>query len=267
MKTEDFIRKIRISTLQMIHRSKASHIGSCLSCIDILGVLYNDFLNFNNKNKNDINRDFFIMSKGHASAALYSTLALKGLIPLNYLEKYCCDDAKLAGHITYVPDTGVEISSGSLGHGLPIGLGISYSIKNDNKKNNCVVLLSDGECQEGSNWEAFLAAPRLEVNNLTVIIDYNKIQGYDYTDKLVNFSAFPGMLKSLGWQVHEIDGHSINEIKQALEAKTPSPKCVVAHTIKGKGVSFMENQLSWHYKSTNSDQLEMALMEISNNEK
>ena len=260
----EFTKNIRIETLKMVSKAKASHIGTCLSCADILGALYYSYLNINPENKNSKDRDYFIMSKGHGSAAIYSTLALKGLIPMEYLNEYCCDNAKLAGHITYKENTGVEVSSGSLGHGLPIALGIAQSLKIDKKNNKVVVLLSDGECQEGSNWESFLVAPRLGLNNLTVVIDNNKLQGYDRTDDVSDFSNLKDKFLAFGWETYEVDGHDLSLLENTFKKTSLKPKLVIANTIKGKGVSYMEDRLEWHYKCPDEAQLQEAIAEVMN---
>lgn len=258
----EFSKKIRVEVLKMIHNSGSSHVGSSLSCVDILSVLYFDFLNINKDIVNDPLRDYFILSKGHAAAAIYSTLALKGLIPLDYLQEYCCDSAKLPGHITQIKNSGVEVSSGALGHGLPIGLGIAIGNKNSKLNNKTVVLLSDGECQEGSNWEAFLMAPRFKLKNLFVIVDYNKLQGYDRTDDLSSFSNMEKQMELMGWNSITIEGHNHSDIKRALTSESDKPTFILANTVKGKGVSFMEDKLEWHYKTTTPEQLNSAIEEI-----
>ncbi len=262
-----FVKQIRIDTLNMVSKSGASHIGTCLSCIDVLGCLYYDFMNISSENLNDLDRDFFIMSKGHGSAAIYATLANKGLIPKSYLDEYCCDNAKLAGHITYKENTGVEVSSGSLGHGLPIAMGIAYASKLDKRENKIITLLSDGECQEGSNWEGFLMAPQMGLSNLLVIVDYNKFQGYDKTDEVVDFNNLQDRFLSAGWNAIEIDGHNTEQISDALlnyKNEKSKPSIIIANTIKGKGVGYMENTLEWHYKCPNEEQLAIAIEEVRN---
>ena len=262
---KEFIKQIRIDSLNMVAKAGASHIGTCLSCCDLLGTLYFDFLNISKENLNDFDRDFFIMSKGHGSAAIYATLANKGLIDKADLDEYCCDNAKLAGHITYKPNSGVELSSGSLGHGLPVAMGIARASKLSNRNNKIITLLSDGECQEGSNWEAFLMAPKMNLSNLLVIIDYNKFQGYDRTNDIVDFSNLKERFIATGWNAIEIDGHNLNEILVAYENfanEQLKPTIIVANTIKGKGVSYMENTLEWHYKCPNEEQLAQAISEV-----
>lgn len=264
MTTSEFASLVRKYCLEMIYNAKASHIGSCFSCIDILAVAYNDILDIQATHLDNPNRDFFILSKGHASAALYATLMVKNIIPTEYLNSYCADSGKLPGHATSFPDSGVEISTGSLGHGLPVAAGLAYGAKIEGRKSQVLCLLSDGECQEGSNWETFFNIPRMKLNNLTVIVDSNKLQGYDRTAEIAKMDSFSQILNQMGWESCEIDGHNLVEIRESLQKKSKTrPTFILAHTIKGKGVSFMEDQMSWHYKSPNDEEYKKALKELS----
>jgi len=259
-----FASRIRLKTLKIITRACAGHIGSDFSIVDILTVLYNDILKFNAKQPNWLDRDRFILSKGHACACLYAILAEKGFFPKSWLDKFYLPGGLLPGHATHtVP--GIEVSTGALGHGLPIACGMSLAAKLDRKKWRVFCLISDGELDEGSTWEALLFAPHHQLDNLTIIIDYNKIQALGKNDKVLNLEPLVDKLRAFNWQVREIDGHNFNEIKSALiiaPVKTDSPSCIIANTIKGKGVSFMEDKLEWHYKTPNDKKFEKAVKEL-----
>ncbi len=249
----------------MVHRANASHIGSCLSIVDILTVLYGSILNVDSTRPDWPGRDRFILSKGHAAAALYATLAEKGFFPVKWLETYCKDGSKLGGHITHHDVPGVEVSTGSLGHGLPIGCGMALAGKRDARPYRVFVLLSDGECDEGSTWEAALFAPQHHLDNLIAIEDYNKIQSFGRVKEVLDLDPFVDKWRAFRWVVQEIDGHDYTQIEETLKSvpfEGGKPSLIVAHTVKGKGVSFMENRLSWHYKSPNAEQLAQALAEL-----
>jgi transketolase len=259
-----FALSLRVQTLKMVHKAGASHIGSCLSIADILAVLYGEILQVDPKQPDNLDRDRFILSKGHAGAILYTTLAAKGFFPIEWLEDYSQNGSLLLGHISHhVP--GVEVSTGSLGHGLSIGTGMALAGHREGRNYRVFVLLSDGELDEGSNWEPILFAPHHGLDNLVAIIDYNKIQSFGTVKEVLNLDPLPDKFKAFGWSVREVDGHNLDEISNALN-QTPfeigKPTVIIAHTIKGKGVSFMENQLAWHYKSPNSEQLAQALSEV-----
>ena len=261
----EFAHHIRTRTLQMINRAKSSHIGSSFSMADLLAVLYSGILRVDPKQPDWPERDRFILSKGHACAALYVALAERGFFPKSWLDEFYQDGARLAGHATHVGVPGVEISTGSLGHGLPIGCGMALAAKHDRASYRVFVMLSDGECDEGSNWEAGLFAPHHRLDNLVVIIDYNKIQSLGTIKEVLNLEPFADKWRAFGWAVQEIDGHNLQHIEQALSdlpAKIDKPTCVIAHTVKGKGVSFMEHKLLWHYRSPNSEEMAGAMSEL-----
>ena len=263
---QQLANSIRIRTLKMVHKANASHIGSCLSMADILAVLYGQILNIDPDNPNLPERDRFILSKGHATAILYAVLAEKGFFPLDWLETYCQDGSLLTGHVSHeVP--GVEVSTGSLGHGLPIGCGMALAAKGDRQAHRVFVLLSDGELDEGSNWEAILFAAHHHLDNLVAIVDYNKIQSFGTVQEVLNLEPLADKWRAFNWAVREIDGHNLQEISDCLNQvpfESGKPNVVIAHTIKGKGISFMENQLAWHYKSPKTEQLSQALTELEN---
>lgn len=264
-KTELLSKKIRKHALKMTHLGNSSHIGSNLSIADILAVLYGCILHYNSKDPKLANRDRFILSKGHAGAALYATLAECGFMPLEKLKTHCQNGSDLSGHISHKGIPGVELSTGSLGHGLPVACGIALAAKINKKKHRVFALLSDGECDEGSNWEAILFAAHHKLNNLTVIIDRNRLQSIYSTEDTLALEPFGEKWKSFGWDVIDINGHDHNELFQSCSndknLKT-KPLCVIANTIKGKGVSFMENNTLWHYRSPQGDEYRLAMEEL-----
>ena len=246
----------------MVHRAKASHIASALSITDILAVLYGEVMRFDPVDQNYGARDRFILSKGHACVAVYSTLAEVGLIPREQLETYGDDFSWLMNHISHKVN-GVEFSTGSLGHGLPFGVGKALAAKARDETWQTFVLLSDGEMDEGANWEALMFAAHHKLSNMTAIIDYNKLQSLDSVENTLGLEPLIDKLKAFGCSTHEIDGHDHQLIAEALlHTANEKPTAIVAHTTKGKGVSFMENRVEWHYKNPNDEQLEMALAEL-----
>lgn len=264
-RTEALARAIRADALRMVHRANASHIGSALSMCDLLAVLYSGILRVDPARPEWSERDRFILSKGHGAASAYAVLAEAGFFPVEWLETYCQDGSKLAGHLTRgVP--GVEFSTGSLGHGMPVGCGLALAAKSGGAPYRVFVLLSDGELDEGSNWEAILFAPQHRLDNLVAIVDYNKIQSFGRVEEVLSLEPLADKWRAFGWAVHAIDGHDHAQITEAL-ATVPrepgKPTAIIAHTIKGKGVGFMEDQLAWHYKSPNGEQLAQALAEVA----
>lgn len=256
-------RAVRTHALRMVYATNASHIGSSLSMADLLAVLYGQVLRVDPARPDWPDRDRFILSKGHGAAAGYAVLAESGYFPRDWLDTYCQDGSKLAGHLTRgVP--GVEFSTGSLGHGLPVGCGMALAARADTRSTRAFVLLSDGELDEGSNWEAILFAAHHKLDNLVAIVDYNKIQSFGRVDEVLRLEPLAEKWRAFGWACREIDGHDHAAIAGAL-ASVPhergKPTAIIAHTTKGKGVSFMEDQLAWHYKSPNNDQLAQALHE------
>lgn len=257
-------RKIRRHALKLVHRTNASHIGSCLSMADILAVLYGRILNIDPKNPHWADRDRAIISKGHGAAIVYAVLYECGFFTIERLESFCKNGSKLAGHVSHsVP--GVEVSTGSLGHGLPIGCGMALAAKREGQNYRVFVILSDGECDEGSNWEAMMFASHHKLDNLIVVLDHNKIQSFGRIKDVLDLHPLVDKLVSFGWMVREIDGHNYDQIENALNSvplSTDKPSVIIAHTVKGKGVSFMEDQLAWHYKSPDEEQLMQALAEL-----
>jgi transketolase len=261
----EFARAIRAHALRMVYRSRASHIGTCLSVADLLAVLYACVLRVDPQNPLWEERDRFIMSKGHAAAITYAALAERGFFPLDWLNSYCEEGSKLGGHVTRYGIPGVELSTGSLGHGLPVACGMSLVGKRDAKSYRVFVLLSDGELDEGSNWEAALFAAHHRLDNLLVIVDYNKIQSFGTVEEVLDLQPLAEKWRAFRWAVREIDGHDYAQIEDALVSApfaSGRPGVIIAHTVKGKGVSFMENLLAWHYKSPTEEQLHLALAEL-----
>jgi transketolase len=238
--------KIRQHVVRMTHDAKSSHVGSCLSCADILAVLYGGVLQ---------KEDKFIMSKGHASAALYATLAECGYFPLSDLEGFY--NGKLSGHVSHFIK-GVEASTGSLGHGLSIGCGMALTTKN-----KVYVLLSDGDLNEGSTWEAVMFASQHKLSNLTVIVDYNGFQCTGRTQDIINLKPLSEKWRAFGWFVLNIDGHSYRDLENAFEKfEIDSPICIITNTIKGKGVIILENTVESHHRYLNNEELKQALGEL-----
>jgi transketolase len=255
---------IRMHTVQMTHRARSSHVGSSLSMAEILAVLYGRILRVDPDRTEDALRDRLVLSKGHACAGLYAVLAETGFFPVEWLESFYVNGGKLAGHSTRGAP-GIEVSTGSLGHGLPIACGMALAAKRDAKDYRIFCILSDGECDEGSNWEAALFAGHHRLDNLTVIIDYNKIQSLGHVRDILNLEPFADKWTAFRWETREIDGHDIGMIDDALEHlpfAAGKPSCLIAHTVKGKGVSFMEDQLLWHYRTPQGEEYESAVKEL-----
>jgi transketolase len=262
-------RNIRRHVLRMTSRSKASHVGSSLSMADLLAVLYGGILRVDPARPDWAERDRFILSKGHGCAGLYATLAELGFFPPSALDSFYRDGSPLVGHITHSGVPGVEVSTGSLGHGLSIACGMALAGKLDQRSHRVFTMLSDGECDEGSVWEAVLFAPQHRLDNLVAIIDYNKIQSLGTVKEVLDLEPLAAKWEAFGWAAVEIDGHDVAQIERALTAvplQPGRPTCVVAHTVKGKGVRFMEDRLLWHYRSPSDEELARALAELEGTE-
>jgi len=264
---EIFAKKIRQSILAMAYHAGGAHIAPAFSMVDILTVLYWKYLNIAPKNSTDPNRDRFILSKGHGCAALYAVLAEKGFFDKKNLKTYCSSGSILGGHPDMHAIPGVEASTGSLGHGLSIAIGIAYAAKLSGKEYKVVTLLGDGECQEGTIWEGAMAASQLGIDNLTAIIDYNKLQGMGLVSEINSLEPLAEKWKNFGWNVTEIDGHDFAQIVDSLECipNNHKPKMIIANTIKGKGISFMENNAIWHYRLPDKDEMLIACKELGIN--
>jgi transketolase len=255
--------KIRIHALKMTSSGGSAHIGSCLSIADILATLYGQILNFDPQNPRHELRDRFILSKGHAGAAVYAVLAECGFFSPSYLEQHYRDGSNLSGHISHKGVPGVELSTGSLGHGLGVGAGIAKALQIKKSRARVYVLLSDGECDEGSVWEAALFSQHHKLSNLTLIIDYNKIQSLGTVESTLALEPFAKKWRAFNFRAIEVDGHDCNALREALlEVDELQPSLIIAHTIKGKGVSFMENKVLWHYRTARGEEFDVALKEL-----
>ncbi len=260
-------KKLRKEILMMIHNSQSGHPGGSLSCIDILNVLFNKCMKHYpecEKNANYNKRDRFILSKGHASAALYTILAHCGYFKEEELLTFRKFGSKLQGHPCCHKLKGVEISTGSLGQGLSIACGMALGLRLDNIDSNIYVYMGDGEIEEGSVWEAAMNAAHNKLNKIIAFVDRNKLQIDGSTENVKSVGDVNAKFKAFGWNTLEIDGHNIKEIYNAVEiAKTSDkPTVIIANTTKGKGVSFMENNAGWHGKAPNNEQLQLALEEL-----
>ncbi|MBM2815998.1 MAG: Transketolase N-terminal section [Ignavibacteria bacterium] len=265
-KLKQFANTVRLDMLDMIYKSQTSHFGSALSTVEILTVLYNEILQVFPQNPKSENRDRFFLSKGHACTSLYAVLAEKGFFDKTLLQTYGDDGSLLMSHISsFVP--GVEFSTGSLGHALPVALGTAMAGKKKKSDWRVFVLMSDGELDEGSNWEAFLAAPNFKLDNLFVVIDCNKIQAMGETKDIMQLEPLTDKLLAFGWNVERVDGHDFESIHNAFQSlfnkNNARPGIIIADTVKGKGISFMENTLLWHYKSPNQEQYLAAQAELN----
>ena len=261
---EEICREIRKKIFIQAYHAGGGHMGAAFSMADIISVLYfDDVLKYDASNPGWEERDKFILSKGHASYALYAVLAKAGYFPENELLCVGQPRSKFGGHPKLHEIPGVEASTGALGHGLSFAIGIAYADKVDDKGNHIYVVLGDGECQEGSIWEGALSAPTLELDNLTVIVDHNKLQAMDDLENIVRMKPFADKWRAFGWNVIEIDGHDCAQIKEALLTRQPGkPMVVIANTVKGKGVSFMENVPIWHYRMPNEQELPILMEEL-----
>jgi transketolase len=262
--TRGLARRIRTHALRMTNAGGGSHIGAVFSCTDILAVLYGGILNVDPGAPQSATRDRFILSKGHAGAGLYAALAERGFFPVEKLLTHYQDGSQLCGHVSHdLP--GVDVSTGSLGHGLSIATGMAYAAKLKSASHRVFCLLSDGECDEGSTWEAVLFAAQHGLANLVAIVDYNQIQGLAPVSDVVELEPFADKWAAFGWAVGEVDGHCHESLHAALSVVPFSPgkpSCLIAHTTKGKGVSFMENKVLWHYRVPRGVEFDAALAEL-----
>ena len=254
MNSEELAWKIRRHGIEMTHLSGGSHIGAILSVADIIAVLYSGVMNIDPKNPKKMDRDRFILSKGHAGASIYAALAENGFFEVEELKTHYQNGSRLSGHVSHhVP--GVDFSTGSLGHGLSAGVGMAYAAKKDGKSHKVYVVLGDGECDEGSVWEAALFANHFRLNNLVAIVDHNHMQSMDFQENTLEIEDFGEKWKAFGWNVIEMDGNSHEELNIAFEQaeklskeEAHKPTVIIANTIKGFGVSFMQNDILWHYR-------------------
>ena len=262
---ESLTKRLRLHAVRMTHLAKSSHVGSSLSMVELLAVLYGQILKVNPEYPDWPERDRFILSKGHGCAAFYAVLAEVGFFPVDWLDTFYQNGSRLAGHATHKQVPGIEISTGSLGHGLSVATGMALAAKRDGAAYRVFCLLSDGECDEGSTWEPILFAPQHKLDNLIAIVDYNKIQSLGTVKEVIDLDPLADKWRVFGWSVREVNGHSLDELENALSDlpfEPGKPNCIVAHTIKGKGVSFMENKLLWHYRTPQGEEYEAALAEL-----
>jgi transketolase len=262
--SEALALEIRRDTLRMVHAANASHVGSALSIADIVAVLYSSILNVHPDDPDHRDRDRLVLSKGHACTAIYAALANLGFFSHTDLTDYATDHSVLMSHVSHrVP--GVEFSTGSLGHGLPFGVGKAKAAKMRGAPWRTFVITSDGEWDEGSNWEAALFASHHGLDNVTAVIDFNNLQSLTTIEETLRLEPLAAKLRTFGWSVQEVDGHDHTELEAAL-LRVPwdpgKPNAILARTVKGKGVSFMENRVEWHYRSPNNEQLSAALAEL-----
>lgn len=267
MTNKEFAKQIRLEAVKMVHRANASHIGGALSIADVLAVLYGGVLkNLDPSNPTNHERDYLIFSKGHCCVSLYAALAIKGFMPMESLETYGQEGSILMSHVSYkVP--GVELSTGSLGHGLPVSCGIALGLKARKMQNRVFCIVGDGEMDEGSNWEAMLFAAQQSLSNLCLIIDVNKMQALGNSKDIMDLEDLPQKFKAFNWNVVRIDGNDIEAVEEALnnfDNTQGKPYAIVCDTVKGKGVSYMEHNLRFHYAPPRDSEFNQAVLEITN---
>ena len=267
VKSEQLAWLIRRHAVEMTHHSGASHIASILSVADIVAVIYSGVANVDPKFPDDPKRDRVILSKGHAGAAIYAALAETGFFdPAELLTVYQ-NGSRLSGHVSHKGVPGVDFSTGSLGHGLPVAAGMAMAAKKDNENYRAFAVLGDGECDEGSVWEAALVANHYGLDNLIAVVDHNKMQSLDYCENTIKLSPFADKWRAFGWNVIETDGNDVDAVEKALRQAQDNrgsgrPTVVIAVTTKGKGVSFMENDILWHYRTPQGEEYDAALAEL-----
>ena len=258
---------IRRNGLEMTHLSHGSHIGSVLSVAEIIAVLYTSVLKVDPAEPKKPNRDRLILSKGHAGAAVYAALAETGFFPVEQLKTHYANGSILSGHVSHKGVPGVEVSTGALGHGLGIGVGMALGAKMDGASWRTYVVMGDGECDEGSVWESALQAAQYRLERLIAVVDYNHLQSLGTVDETLRLEPFERKWKDFGWNAISVDGHDTEALKAAFaqakeNAGTRKPTVILAHTVKGKGVSFMENDILWHYRTPQGEEYEAALKEL-----
>lgn len=264
--TRELAHRIRQDVVRMTHLGKSSHVGSMLSMADLIAVLYGRILNVDPERPKMPERDRFFLSKGHAGGCIYACLAECGFFPRATLDTHYQNGSILSGHVSHKGVPGVELSTGSLGHALGVAAGVAYSGKLDGKPWRSVCLLSDGECDEGSVWEAIHFAGHHKLSNLVAVIDYNKIQSLAPVSETMALEPFADKWRAFGWAVREADGHDHDALAGALDSlpfESDKPSVLIGHTTKGKGVSFMENSVLWHYRTPQGEEYEAALAELA----
>ena len=258
---------IRRNGLEMTHLSRGSHIGSVFSVAEIIAVLYASVLNVDPKEPKKPDRDRLILSKGHAGSAVYAALAETGFFPVEQLKTHYANGSILSGHVSHKGVPGVEVSTGSLGHGLGVGVGMALGAKMDGAQWRTYVVLGDGECDEGSVWEAALQAAQYKLDRLIAVIDYNHMQSLATVDETLRLEPFEQKWKDFGWNALSVNGHDTEALQKAFDwakenAGSRKPSVILAHTVKGKGVSFMENDILWHYRTPQGEEYDAALKEL-----
>jgi transketolase len=258
---KDLASRIRINSVRMTNNGRSGHVGSMLSMADLVAVLYGGILRVKPEDPSWADRDRFILSKGHAGGGIYAALTECGFFPKDWLLTYYKDNGKLSGHISHhVP--GVEFSTGALGHGLPVGLGMAIAARNKKQNHRIFCLLSEGDCNEGSTWEAIMFAAQQKLDNVIVIVDYNRVQSLGTMEEILELEPFAQKLELFGWAVREIDGHNHQQIEEALTEvplRKGKPTWIIARTTKGKGITHMENTVSCHYTFIKDEQLEETI--------
>lgn len=262
-------RQLRQQIVRMLEKGGRGHVGSAFSLVEMIRVLYDEVLKFDPKNPRSPQRDRFILSKGHGCLALYVVLAEKGFFPESELWKFCKVDGILGGHPEYGKVPGIEASTGSLGHGLSFGVGFALNARYEKAGYRTFVICSDGESNEGSLWEAAMCASKHKLSNLTVLVDYNKQQSYSTTYEVMDLEPYADKWRAFGFAVEEVDGHNVQQLRAALK-RTPfdpqKPSAIICHTIKGKGITFVENNLNWHHKNkVTEDEVKSLLAELEAN--
>lgn len=262
---DQIANKIRKRDLQAVFEAGAGHIGGEMSVTDLLTALYFHTMSVDPNNPMDPDRDRFVLSKGHTALALYVTLSERGFFPKEEISTFLKPHSRLNGHPNRVKVPGVETNTGPLGHGLPIGVGMAKAAKLSNKDYRTFVITGDGEMQEGSNWEAIMAAAQFKLDNLTLIVDHNRLQQGARLADTNNLAPIAPKVEAFGWAVEEIDGHDMTQICKALSPETAPkgrPKCIVAHTNKGQGISYMSDNVAWHHKVPNEEQYHQGMAEL-----
>jgi transketolase len=261
--TEEFALKLRRHVVRMCSRGGSSHVASGLSIADIVAVLYGDVLKLDPSRPDWPERDRFILSKGHAGACIYAALAERGFFDVSALDAHYSNGSSLSGHVSHKGVAGVEVSTGSLGHGLGIAAGMAFNLRRLGGSQRVFVVLSDGECDEGSIWEAAMFAGHHRLANLCAIIDYNKLQSLGRVSDTVNLEPFGAKWRAFGWHSLRIDGHNHDALRTAFAERADNrPTCIVADTVKGRGVSFMEDDVLWHYRAPRGDEYVAAMREL-----
>ena len=258
---------IRRHGLEMTHLSRGSHIGAIFSLAEIMATLYARVLRVRPQEPDWPERDRLILSKGHAGAAVYAALAERGFFDVEELKTHYANGSRLSGHVSHKGIPGVEFSTGSLGHGLAVAAGMALAARKDSKAHRVYCVLGDGECDEGSVWEAALIAHQFRLDHLIAVVDHNKMQSLDFCENTLSLAPFGEKWQAFGWNVIEVDGHDVDALQRAFaqaqaNAGTKKPTVIIAHTIKGKGVSFMENNILWHYRTPQGEEYDAALKEL-----